>query len=156
MAHKIIYFHRKINCMKNAILHLNWPVVLGATLAYYAIGALWYTVLFGKYWAKHNNANMADRSGFVTSMVIGFVLNFVICATAGLLINAIHGCKMWDCFFIRSYVIIAGFVVGFVGIGLNYQKKPWGIWLVDIGYHLIALLAACFILAKWGMSHNGQ
>ena len=142
--------------MRNAVLHLNWPIVLGATVAYYAIGAIWYTVLFGKYWARLNAMDMNDRSGMVRTMIVGFLLTFVICSTAGLLINAIHGCKMWDCFFIRSYIIIAGFVVGFVGTALNYQKKPLGIWFVDIGYHLVALLAACFILAKWGMTHGGS
>src|SRR6476659_3930925 len=98
--------------MRNAVLHLNWPIVLGATVAYFAIGAIWYTVLFGKYWARFNaadNTNMNHRSGMVRTMILGFLLTFVICSTAGLLINAIHGCKMWDCFFIRSYIIVAGF-----------------------------------------------
>src|SRR4026207_2193953 len=139
-VHKFIYFHRKIQNMTNAIFHLNWPMVLLCTVIYYAIGAIWYSVLFGKTWARLNGFAEGDRSGFVKVMIIGFILTFGICATSGLLINAMGGCKQWDCFLIRSYALLAGLVVGLVGMVLNYQKKPWTLWFIDIGYHLIALL----------------
>src|SRR6188474_2060596 len=100
---KFIYFHRKIQNMTNAIFHLNWPMVLLCTVIYYAIGAIWYSVLFGKTWARLNGFDTGDRSGFVKVMIIGFILTFGICATSGLLINAMGGCKQWDCFLIRSY-----------------------------------------------------
>jgi hypothetical protein len=141
--------------MKNAVLHLNWPMVLAATVAYFAVGALWYTVLFGKYWARVNNADMNDRSGMVRTMIFGFLLTFLISACTGLVLNSIRCKELSDCF-IRSYILIAGLVVGLVGTGLNYQKKPLGIWFVDIGYHLIGILIAGLILAKWGMSTSAQ
>jgi len=137
--------------MKNAVLHLNWPMVLAATVAYFAIGALWYTVLFGKYWARAHNVNPNDRSGMARTMVLGFLLTFLITVCTGLLLNSIRCKELSDCF-MRSYVLIAGFVVGLVGTALNYQKRPLGIWFVDIGYHLVGILVAALILAKWGMS----
>ena len=137
--------------MKNAILHLNWPMVLAATVAYFAVGAVWYTVLFGKYWARENKADMNDRSGMARTMIFGFLLTFLIVTCTGLLLNSIRCRELSDCF-MRSYVIIAGLVVGLVGTGLNYQRKPLGIWFVDIGYHLIGVLIAALILAKWGMT----
>ncbi|HUM48187.1 MAG TPA: DUF1761 domain-containing protein [Chitinophagales bacterium] len=136
--------------MKNAILHLNWPMVLAATVAYFAVGAVWYTVLFGKYWARANKMDTGDRSGMARYMIIGFLLTFLIVTCTGLLLNSIRCKELTDCF-MRSYVMIAGFVVGFVGTALNYTKKPLGIWFVDIGYHLIGILIAALILAKWGM-----
>lgn len=139
--------------MKNAVLHLNWPMVLAATVAYFAIGAIWYTILFGKYWARANNIAMGDRSGMAKTMILGFLLTFLITMCTGLLMNSIRCKEVSDCF-IRSYIIIAGFVVGFVGTALNYQKKPFGLWFVDIGYHLVGILAAALILAKWGMSNT--
>ncbi|MBK9731931.1 MAG: DUF1761 domain-containing protein [Chitinophagaceae bacterium] len=136
--------------MKNAVLHLNWPMVLAATVAYFAIGAVWYTVLFGKYWARAHNADMNDRSGMARTMVMGFLLTFLIVTCTGLLLNSIRCKELTDCF-MRSYVMIAGFVVGLVGTALNYGKKPLGVWFVDIGYHLIGIFVAALILAKWGM-----
>ena len=131
-------------------------MVLLCTVIYYAIGAIWYSVLFGKTWARLNGFDTGDRSGFVKVMIIGFILTFGICATSGLLINAMGGCKQWDCFLIRAYALLAGLVVGFVGMGLNYQKKPWTLWFIDIGYHLVALLPVCYILAKWGMTSHSM
>jgi len=153
--HKFIYIHRKFNSMKNAVLHLNWPMVLAASVAYFAIGAIWYTVLFGKYWAKANNMDTSNRSGMVRSMIIGFLLTFLITMCVGLELNAIRCKELSDCF-TRSYILIAGLVIGLLGIALNYQRKPFGVWLVDIGYHLIGILVAALILAKWGMSTGGS
>jgi len=141
--------------MKNAVLHLNWPMVLAAAVAYYAIGALWYSVLFGKYWARAYNANMGDRSGFARVMIIGFLLTFLITMCVGLMLNAIRCKELSDCFS-RTYILAAGLVVGLVGTALNYQKKPLGIWFVDIGYHLIGILVAGLILAKWGMTSSAH
>ncbi|MEO6168755.1 MAG: DUF1761 domain-containing protein [Chitinophagales bacterium] len=137
--------------MKNAILHLNCPMVVAATVAYFAVGAVWYTVLFGKYWARANKMDTGDRSGMARYMIIGFLLTFLIVTCTGLLLNSIRCKELTDCF-MRSYVIIAGFVVGLVGTALNYTKKPFGVWFVDIGYHLIGILIAALILAKWGMT----
>jgi len=143
--------------MTNAIVHLNWLMVLLSTVIYYAIGAIWYTVLFGKIWARLNGFDPnGDRSGFVQAMIIGFILTFGICTTAGLLVNAMGGCKQWDCFMIRSYALLAGLVVGLVGTALNYQKKPWTLWFIDIGYHLIALLPVCYLMAKYGMTSHSM
>ncbi len=137
--------------MKNAILHLNWPMVLAATVAYFAVGTVWYTVLFGKYWARNQKMDMNDNSGMARYMIIGFLLTFLIVTCTGLLLNSIRCRELSDCF-MRSYVMIAGLVVGLVGTALNYTKKPLGIWFVDIGYHLIGVLIAALILAKWGMT----
>jgi len=133
--------------------NLDWPMVLLSAVAYYAIGAIWYTVLFGKYWAKANKVDPNDKSGMMQTMIIGFILTLVICITIGLQINAIAGCKTWFCFFQRSYLLIAGLIIGFVGTALNYQKRPLGLWFVDIGYHLVGALVACLILAKWGQGY---
>ena len=140
--------------MKNAILHLNWPMVLAATVAYFAIGAIWYTVLFGKYWAKSYGMENAERKGFAMTMIIGFLLTFLITTCVGLMLNAIRCRELSDCF-IRTYVLVAGLIGGLVGTALNYQRKPLGIWVVDIGYHLIGTLVAALILAKWGMVTGG-
>lgn len=137
--------------MKNAILHLNWPMVLVSAVAYFAIGALWYTVLFGKYWQKVYGMGSDDRKGMVSSMIIGFALTFLITTMVGLMLNAVRCKELYDCF-IRAYILTAGFVVGILGTALNYQRKPLGIWIVDIGYHLLGILVAALILAKWGMS----
>jgi len=107
-------------------------------------------VLFGKYWARANNADMNDRGGMMRTMIIGFLLTFLITMCIGLTLNAIRCKELEDCF-TRSYILIAGLVIGLVGTALNYQKKPLGIWFVDIGYHLIGILVAGLILAKWGM-----
>jgi uncharacterized protein YacL len=136
--------------MKNAILHLNWPMVLAAAVAYYAIGALWYTVLFGKYWVKAHKIDTNDKSGMMKTMIMGFLLTVLMCACVGLMMNSVR-CKELDDCFIRSYILLAGLVVAVLGTAYNYLKKPYGVWVVDIAYHLVGLAVAGLILAKWGM-----
>lgn len=137
--------------MKNAILYLNWPMVLAAAAAYFALGFVWYNLLFGKYWARVQNMTLDKGGNMVWTMVRAFLLLFLICAVIGLMLNAIRCKQMSDCF-IRSYVLIAGLICGLVGITLNFQRKPFSIWIIDGGYHLLGSLIAALLLSRWGMT----
>ncbi|MCS6916957.1 MAG: DUF1761 domain-containing protein [Chitinophagales bacterium] len=137
--------------MRNAILYLNWPMVLAVTAGYFALGLLWYNVLFGKYWSRVNHLEAANPQNRIWVLGRFFVLLFVICTVVGLMLNAIRCKEMSDCF-IRSYILIAGLVCGLVGATLNAQRKPFAIWFIDITYHLLGTLLATLVLSRWGMT----
>ena len=40
----------------DVLQQINWLAVLVAGLAYFFLGALWYSVLFGKKWQSYNSA----------------------------------------------------------------------------------------------------
>jgi hypothetical protein len=62
--------------------HINWLAVLAAGVAYFLLGALWYTAFFGKKWQSYNSAiasNPDAKKGAGAIMFVSFIL-MLICA----------------------------------------------------------------------------
>lgn len=129
-----------------------WAVLVSA-IAFWALGALWYSpVLFGKRWQKEigmteddlKKANMAIIFGgsFVLMLFMVWALNFVInshkpeSVTLGL---GLH------------YGVFMGFFFSMLTMGINYlyQRRSIVLWLIDGIYVVLGLGIAGMILASW-------
>jgi hypothetical protein len=130
---------------------LNWIHVLVAAIAYFALGALWYSLLFGKKWVAYQKIQMNDpdaKKGAGTIMGVSFL--FMIVATIGLaiLVNrlnltlAISGLKL-------GLVTGICFSAMAVSISYLYVKKPLGLHLIDDSYHILGQVIAAIILCVW-------
>jgi hypothetical protein len=131
-------------------VHVNYLAVLVAAVANYAIATIWYAAIFGKLWMKLTGitdmkpAPMNMILMFVGSLVLSYVLYHSI--TFGMAYTGMHG-------------VPGGLMGGFFGwlgyiapvtLGTKlYEKKPWGLWLLDNAFWLIALLVMSAILAAW-------
>ena len=65
---------------------MNWLAVVVATLAFFAVGAIWYTALFGKVWQREVGLSDEQLTGGRNMMLIMgtcFVLEFIVCLTVG-------------------------------------------------------------------------
>jgi hypothetical protein len=131
--------------------HLNWLAVAAATLGYFALGALWYSVLFGKLWIKATGVKMDNpeaRKGAGAIFLVTLILEFVAVVGIAILVYrlgltaAISGIKL-------------GLVTGicFAGIGISvsylYQMKPKVLSVIDSGYHIGGHIIAAVILCLW-------
>jgi hypothetical protein len=130
---------------------INWLHVLVAALAYFMLGALWYSPLFGKKWVAYQNINInaADAKKGVAQIMIGsFVWMFI--AAAGLAILAYYmqivsfgsGAKLG---------LLTGvcFSASAISVTYLYVKKPFGLHLIDGFYHIIGQLIAGAIIGGW-------
>ena len=67
--------------------YINWLHVLVAAIAYFALGAIWYSFLFQKPWVRYHNVDMNNpeaKKGVAAIMFMSFILMFLI--TVGLAI----------------------------------------------------------------------
>ena len=137
--------------MFNEILsHLNWLHILVATLAFFALGALWYSpVLFAKPWTSMNTVPMdADKKGMGMAMLLSFIFMFV--ASTGIAIlqqvlavsDAVHGIKL-------GLLVGVCFSVPSISISYVYLKRPVGLYFIDGGYQLVGCILASLVLAVW-------
>lgn len=128
-------------------------VVLGA-VAFFAVGALWYSVLFGKAWqaevgmgsAEIEAARAKGPSHMVTIMGLTFVLELVVSWMLG------HQIARTD----PSPQVIMMFAVGFgaflmtpaIGINYLYQNRSLKLFLIDAGHFIAgtAAMGAVFVL----------
>lgn len=132
--------------------NLDWLHILVAAIAYFALGAIWYSFLFQKQWVRYHNINMNDpagRKGAGLIMLVSFIWTIIIVMGLALLIN-----KM----------TLTGGVVSGVKLGLTtgvcfsalaismtylYLKKPFGLHLIDGLYHVAGQIIAAVILLVW-------
>ena len=133
--------------------YINVWAVLVASVAFWALGALWYSpVLFGKRWQKEiglkmegpkkGNVAMVFGLSFLMMLFMVWALNFVInshkAEDVSLLIGVHYGAFM-------------GFFFSMLTMGINYlyQRRSIVLWLIDGFYMILGLGIAGMILAVW-------
>lgn len=128
---------------------MDFTGIFLAAIASFVIGALWYTVLFGKAWRRLMGVpEGAPMTGMAKTLALGFLLDLV---RAYVMIKVVAA--------MGAYSISTGVQVGFwlwlgfiATIGLSqvlYERRPWKSFAISFGYHLVALLAMGGILAVW-------
>lgn len=117
-----------------------WPVLAGAA-AFFAVGMLWYGVLFSKPWQRAAGlSNSQLREG---NMALIFALTFAFEMLIAMVLW--HLLARTDP---RPFVVMmmaVGFAVGVMipAIGINYLhlRKPLALFLIDAGHFLIGMAA---------------
>jgi hypothetical protein len=135
-------------------MRINYPAVAASAVAYWLLGALWYSpLLFAgpfislKGYSPEQLAaiQMQSHAGeiglaFLTSLVLAYVLAHFVkflgaeTATSG----ALTGFWLW-----------LGFVVTTNLETVIFEARPLGLYLINNGYHLVGLLGMGALLAVW-------
>lgn len=134
--------------------HVNWLAVLVAALAYFLLGAIWYSkALFAPKWAALVGIDMANpdpnmKKGLATMMLGSFVLIAITCIALGILVVRM------DLFILSSGIKLGAltglcFATTAVSISFIYEKRPTALYFIDCGYHVAGHLAAAIILVMW-------
>lgn len=129
---------------------VNYLAIVVAALVNYAIGSLWYGVIFSKSWMKLAGMKemkisavsvlVALVGAFFTSYVLAHLLIFAgsYMKTSGISLGLTTGFFNWLGF-------IAPVTIGVV----IYEKKPFMLWVLTNTYWLISLFIMGIILALW-------
>jgi hypothetical protein len=135
--------------MMNHLHALNIVSVIVATIVYFMLGAVWYSpLLFSKSWASMQQIDMNDKSRLPLMMSLTFVLNFVIAIAMSILIAVTHietlagGAKL-------GFLVGSGFIAATLGMNYLYANRPFKLFLIDSGYHLVGTILIGSLLAVW-------
>lgn len=133
--------------------HLNWLAIAVAAIAYFILGALWYSkALFAKQWIKSTGIDMSNpdtKKGAGGIMLFTFILEFIVCTGLGILVyrlnltgNLVSGVKLG---------LFTGICFSSIAICISYlyQSKPKVLSLIDGGYHVAGNIVAGIILCLW-------
>jgi hypothetical protein len=130
---------------------INWLAVLVATIAWFIIGALWYSTLFQKQWVSYHRIDVADpdmKKGTGMIFFMSFVLMFIAVTGIAILIqlmgmsSAAAGAKLG---------LLTGICFALTAISVTYLylKKPMGLHFIDGLYHVVGHVLAGIILCLW-------
>ncbi len=148
---------KRVGCTNttNMEMHINFVAVLVAVVACFLLGALWFTVLFGRAWARemHMDPNDPPPKGTMMKgmifMVIGnFFFAFVLA----------HNIAAWSFVPgidpnapIPNILMSALFTwLGFyfpIELGATvWERHSWKLFAINSGYHICMLLVASSVL----------
>jgi len=132
--------------------HFNWLAIAVAAVAYFLLGALWYSFLFKNTWIKGSGVNMNNpdaKKGAGGIMFFTLLLEFVTCVGLAILVTRLS----------LNGGVLSGIKLGLmtgvcfsavaVTISFMYQMKPKSLWFVDSGYHIVGQIVAAIIICIW-------
>jgi hypothetical protein len=131
--------------------HINWlGVVLGA-VAFFAVGAVWYTTLFGKAWQRAvglSDEQLKTRANMPLIFGTCFLLELLVSLTVG----HIYAYTAPDD---RSKLMIAvglaaGVMAPAIGISYLYMRKSLKLFLIDAGHLIVGMAALGGVFALLG------
>jgi len=131
--------------------HLNWLAVLVAAVAYFMLGALWYSkALFATQWARAVGLKMDDPSkkGLGKMMLTSFILILLTCLGLALLVARLD-LTVWMSGLKLGATTGLLFACTAVAISFVYESRPTSLYFIDGGYHLVGHIAAAIILVCW-------
>jgi len=135
-------------------MKINYPAVVVSAIAYWILGALWYSpLLFARpfialmRWTPEQVAAAQAAGGakqigvaLLTSLLLAYVLahfvKFTGAETAGTGVQT--GFLLW-----------LGFVATTNLETVMFESRPFGLYLINNGYHLVGMLGMGALLAVW-------
>jgi len=131
--------------------HINWLAVLVAAIAFFALGAVWYSFLFRDPWIKLTGVKMGDpnaKTGIAGIMFTSFLM-IIICTIGLALFLSKIGPSSWMSG--AKVGLIAGvcFCATAISNSYLYEKRPSGLHLINGGYNVVGCIIAGIILAVW-------
>ena len=127
-----------------------WAVLVGA-VAYFVLGGLWFSVLFGKTWLKAIGKTEDDiraeggaGAGYAVSIIGGVVMAYVLALLMSHSsdITLIGGLKY-------GFLVWLGFSITSVAPTYFYEGRNKTLLLIYAGYTLVGYLGIGAILAVW-------
>jgi hypothetical protein len=130
---------------------INWLAVLVATLAFFALGAIWYSFLFKNAWIKHTNVNMNDpnaKSGVAGIMVTSFILTFICCIGIAIFLGK-AGSSSWMSGAKVGLVAGVCFCATAISNSYVYEKRSSALHFINGVYNIFGCVIAGIIIALW-------
>jgi hypothetical protein len=130
---------------------VNWLAVLVGALAYFFLGAIWYSALFRNAWIKATGTNMNDpnaRKGLAGILIASFILVLITSIGLALIITKVQS-SGW----------MTGAKIGLIGgicfsaaticNSYLYEKRPIALSTINSLYNIVGCVIAGIIIAIW-------
>ena len=131
--------------------NINWLAVLVAGIAYFLLGAIWYSVLFGKKWKSYNAslADAADAKKGAAGIMIFSLLLMIVCALGLAIIAKRCGIFGWSGGLKLGLLTGICFAATAVHISYVYEKRPLGLHLINGLYNILGNVVAALVVCLW-------
>lgn len=131
--------------------NLNWLAVLAGGVAYFLLGAIWYSFLFRNAWMKATGVDPnapGAKSGVAGIMITSLVLMIITSLGLALFLSKVGPLTMMSGV---KAGLVAGICFSAVSISITYlyEKRPFALHLINGGYTVVGSVLAGIVLAMW-------
>ena len=133
------------------IMTMNYWAVLVAAVVYMILGALWYSpALFGKAWMKSigKTKEQVTADASAANYIIGIIGSFIACYGIARLMLMTGRTSITDGIMMAVLVGVC-FVLTAFSINDTFEKRPCGLTVINILYHLVGFTVAGIIIGAW-------
>lgn len=133
----------------NLFTDINYLAVLVATIVYFMIGFVWYSLLFNDLWTKETGMSMKSSGKPKAGPMIGlFVSTFLYSLGIAVLL------KLYGTYGIAAGIFIGLMVTLFFVIPINsgnlLVKDKKNLFFLDVGERALGSIVVGIILGLWG------
>ena len=132
-------------------MKINYLAVIVAALVHFIIGGLWYSLIFANIFVDIVGREQLEKMvadshwsqyliAFISSLVLVYVLAHFVQFTGSKSVGGGLQTAFW---------LWLGFVVTTQLSGVIFEQRKLGLYLLNIGYQLVACLICGAILAVW-------
>jgi len=131
----------------------NYLAIFVAALAYNALGAIWYSLLFGKVWSKGIEEmgikmSLPDKSKMAVIHVKSFLANLLTVLAMAYFIHIDQGYNVMTALKL-GIAAGCGLTLGSIFMVANWQGTKPVVVMIDAGYQAIGITLASVIIAVW-------
>ena len=131
------------------IQHIHWLAILVAAVAYFALGAIWYSkILFAKKWLAYTKIDVNDPNASKgIAGIFGASILMAVLSSFGIAVLA-HRMQTTGFFNGAHLGLLVGICFGVTAISNSYlyEKKPLGLHLINGGYTVVGSMIAGIII----------
>ncbi len=129
-----------------------WALIV-STLLYFFLGSLWFSLLFGKIWAKEVEKHGVKikeptKKQLSRNMLSTFALNFLVVLGVGLIVSAL-GVNTFLSGLRVGLLLGICFTLAPLGVSNVWESRSLKLTLLDAGYPMLGIVTSCIIFALW-------
>lgn len=133
-------------------MRVNHLAVVASAVAYWVLGAVWYNVFSGPFialmrWKPEDVARM-EAEGAAPQIAVALACSFVLAYALAHFIKFTGAEKAWQGAQV-GFLVWLGFVATTNLNTVLFEFRPLGLYLINSGYHLVAMLGMGALLAVW-------
>lgn len=117
-----------------------WPVLAGAAV-FFAVGALWYGVLFSKPWQRAAGLSNSQLREGNMAVIFGLTLAFEMLIAMVLWHLLVRTDPKPFVVMMMAVGFAGGVMIPAIGINYLYLRKPLALFLIDAGHFLVGMAA---------------
>lgn len=135
---------------------IDYLGVILASVAAFAVGALWYGPLFGGRWrllmnfaeghmGAHEGAATGQGMPTISAMANSFIVTLVLIWALNFLLESFSVMNVAGAIAL-SLLVSIGFIATTMANSVFYERRSWGLYFINVSHYIVALAVAALVL----------